>query len=66
MPCQRVNDLPADACPSAKCVVWYSQGDVVEVVVDGRVISVQLVGRKGRRSRIAITAPAGSKFIEKS
>ncbi|PQO28511.1 hypothetical protein DTL21_28335 [Bremerella cremea] len=43
-------------------VDWYSQGESQTVEVDGVCIVIRLVGRKGRRARIAITAPLGAKF----
>jgi hypothetical protein len=41
---------------------WYSEGEARTVEIGGVQIVVRLVGRKGRRSRISITAPAGSVF----
>jgi hypothetical protein len=41
---------------------WYSEGESRVVEVDGVRVTVRLVGRKGRRARIAITAPSGAKF----
>lgn len=50
--------LPA-AC---KCVDWYAEGESRTVEVDGVRITVRFIGRKGRRGRIAIEAPAGTQF----
>jgi hypothetical protein len=41
---------------------WYSQGQSRTVHVAGVLMTVRLIGRKGRRSRIAIEAPAGAVF----
>jgi hypothetical protein len=49
----------AEECQS---IDWYHEGETRKVEVAGVEISVRLVGRKGRRARIAITAPAGSLF----
>lgn len=41
---------------------WYGEGDTRTVEVDGIEVVVKFVARKGRRARIAITAPAGATF----
>jgi hypothetical protein len=41
---------------------WFSEGEAKVVEVDGVRITVRFIGRKGRRCRIAIEAPAGTKF----
>ena len=43
-------------------IEWYSEGQTRIVDVRGVQIAIRLVARKGRRSRIAITAPAGAVF----
>ncbi len=48
---------------ACQCIDWYSEGQGREVVINGHVITVRLVARKGRRSRIAITVPAGARFL---
>jgi hypothetical protein len=49
--------------PSAsRCIDWYSPGEERLVEVGGIQVAVGLVGRKGRRARIAITAPPGATF----
>jgi hypothetical protein len=42
---------------------WYAEGESRTVVVDGVQVTVRYVGRKGRRSRIAVVAPAGAAFV---
>jgi hypothetical protein len=41
---------------------WYSEGQSRVVEVAGVRITVRFVGRRGRRGRIAIEAPAGAVF----
>jgi len=43
-------------------VDWYSEGESKTVEVDGVRIIVRFIGRRGRRGRIAIEAPAGAVF----
>jgi hypothetical protein len=50
---------PAKACQS---IDWYAEGDERIVDADGIQIAVRFIGRKGRRGRIAITAPPGAVF----
>jgi hypothetical protein len=46
----------------SKSVEWYHEGQERVVEADGVQITVRFVGRKGRRGRIAITAPVGAAF----
>lgn len=50
--------------PSAasQCIDWYSEGEERIVEAGGIRVVVRFVGRKGRRGRIAITAPPGAVF----
>ena len=41
---------------------WYAKGQCRTVDVDGQQITIRFVGRKGRRIRIAISAPSGAVF----
>jgi len=41
---------------------WYSDGQSRTVECDGVRMTVRFVGRKGRRCRIVIEAPAGAVF----
>jgi hypothetical protein len=50
--------------PSSQSVDWYHEGESRTVEVNGVQVTVRLIGRKGRRSRIAIVAPAGAAFRE--
>jgi hypothetical protein len=52
---------PAEA-PTSTCIDWYSEGETRVVEVDGVRVVVRFVGRKGRRGRIVIEAPAGAVF----
>lgn len=52
--------------PVVRSVDWYAQGDAQVVELDGKQIVVRLVGRKGRRARIAIVAPETASFNAKS
>jgi hypothetical protein len=54
-----------DVLPSAQtsCSIdWYAEGQFRTVEVDGVQIRVRFIGRKGRRGRIEIEAPAGAVF----
>ncbi len=46
----------------SKSVEWYHEGDERTVEAGGIQITVRFVGRRGRRGRIAITAPPGATF----
>ena len=48
-----------DTCQS---IDWYAEGESRVVESGGVRIEVRLVARKGRRSRIAVTAPSGATF----
>jgi hypothetical protein len=50
------------AAPTCRCLDWYSEGETRVVEIDGVRVTVRFVGRKGRRGRIAIEAPAGTVF----
>jgi len=43
-------------------IEWYAEGQSRVVEFDGVRVTVRLVGRKGRRARIAITTAAGAVF----
>jgi hypothetical protein len=56
-------NVPArEGAPSSQSIDWYAEGEARDVEVAGVRVTVRLVGRKGRRARIAITAPAGALF----
>ena len=46
----------------SRSIEWYAEGQTRAVEIHGVRITVRLVGRKGRRARIAITAPVGAAF----
>ena len=48
-----------DAPTVSQSIEWYAEGQTRAVEVDGVRITVRVIARKGRRSRIAITAPVG-------
>jgi len=47
---------------TSQSVDWYSEGQERIVDIGGVRIVVRFVGRRGRRGRIAITAPPGAVF----
>lgn len=47
---------------TSQSIDWYSEGQSRTVEIDGVQIIVRFIGRKGRRGRIAIEAPAGAVF----
>ena len=48
--------------PTSQSIDWYAEGQSRTVDVDGVRVTVRFVARKGRRARIAITAPAEAVF----
>ncbi len=46
----------------SQSIDWYAEGEERIVEAGGIEIAVRFVGRKGRRGRIAITAPPGAAF----
>ena len=55
-------EAPIAGPPRSQCIDWYAEGQARIVEVGGVQVTVRYVGRKGRRARIAITAPAGAVF----
>ena len=51
---------PTKGC---QCIDWYTEGEERIVEADGIRVVIRFVGRKGRRGRIAITAPPGAAFL---
>jgi hypothetical protein len=49
--------------PTSRLIDWFSEGETRVVEVDGVRVVVRFVGRKGRRGRIVIEAPAGAVFL---
>ena len=47
---------------ASQCIDWYAEGEERVVEAGGIRVVVRFVGRKGRRGRIAITAPPGAVF----
>jgi hypothetical protein len=47
---------------TCQSIEWYGEGQIRVVEVDGVRITIRFVGRRGRRGRIAITAPPGTLF----
>jgi|GEM_PF-3546782 len=48
--------------PRSRSIDWYAEGQSRTVEVDGVRVTVRFIGRKGRRGRIEIEAPAGAVF----
>lgn len=57
------NTATAQQVPPSVTIDWYSEGDARIVQVGEVQIEVRMVGRNGRRARIAIKAPAGAVFV---
>lgn len=51
---------------TAEAISWFAEGDGKSVEVAGISVTVRFVGRKGRRVRIAITAPPGARFVDEA
>jgi len=68
MESQRKNDQNATGnrthvpAPASQSIDWYAEGEERIVEADGVRVVVRFVGRKGRRGRIAITAPPRAAF----
>jgi hypothetical protein len=56
------DSIVGPALVTSQFIDWYHEGESRTVEVNGLHIVVRFVGRKGRRARIAITAPAGVVF----
>lgn len=52
-------DVPTETSQS---VDWYHEGEERVVEANGVQVVVRFIGRRGRRARIAIVAPAGATF----
>ena len=72
--CEKMSDAQQDRnrdttvhqrLPSSvsQCIDWYAEGEERVVEAGGIRIVIRFVGRKGRRGRIAITAPPGATFL---
>ena len=48
--------------PTTVCVDWYSEGESRTIDCGDVRVTVRFIGRKGRRGRIKIEAPAGAVF----
>ena len=55
----RIDPRESRDCHSTE---WYAQGKSRVVAIDGVRVTIRLVGRHGRRARIAITASLGTVF----
>ena len=54
----------ADA-PTSQLIDWYAVGQGCVIEVGGATVSLRVVGQKGRRTRIAVVAPAPATFSAK-
>jgi hypothetical protein len=68
-PSGRVPMCDAHAAPRSsvrtETIDWYAEGESRIVRVSDVEVHVRFVGRKGRRGRIVISAPAGARFVAK-
>ncbi|QDU28510.1 hypothetical protein ETAA8_36120 [Anatilimnocola aggregata] len=48
--------------PTCQNIDWYSEGETRVVRFDGVEMRIRFIGRKGRRGRILVEAPAGAVF----
>jgi hypothetical protein len=58
----RYDDSFSSELRTSQSIDWYASGQSRTVEINGVQVTVRFVGRKGRRARIAIVAPAGSIF----
>lgn len=47
---------------TSQCIDWYSEGETRIVRIGKIEVRVRFVGRRGRRGRIVVEAPAGAVF----
>ena len=61
---RRANGRTGETTPpeTSQCVDWYHDGKTRTVEINGVRVTVRVVGRQARRTRIAIIAPAGASF----
>ena len=59
---QQPREPAREARATSKSIDWYAEGQSRVVDVAGVQITVRFIGRKGRRGRIEIEAPAGAVF----
>ena len=57
-----IADRARTSVNASQSIDWYAEGEERIVEAGGVQIAVRFVGRKGRRGRIAITAPPGAAF----
>ena len=50
----------AESRATSQCIDWFHEGETKVVEIDGVRVIVRFIGRKGRRGRISIEAPAGA------
>jgi hypothetical protein len=57
-----MSEQPVSHDQPCQSIDWYAEGEGRVVEVGGVRVTIRLVGRKGRRSRIVIAAPTGARF----
>ena len=62
-PKQIAQSSKPDGLNEGQHIEWYYPGQSRSLEVGGVQVTVRFVGRKGRRGRIAITAPPGAVFL---
>src|SRR4029453_4983501 len=60
--CEPQASPAAAPAQTSQSIEWYAEGQERTVDVGGVRVTVRFIGRKGRRGRIAIEAPAGAVF----
>jgi hypothetical protein len=59
------NTLPGNQAVS-QSIDWYHEGESRTVEIGDLYVTVRFIGRKGRRARIALVAPAGASFCQRN
>lgn len=54
-----IGDKKAD---QSQMIDWYSEGEERTIEIGEVQVTVRFIGRKGRRGRISVVAPAGAVF----
>jgi hypothetical protein len=57
---------PVVGSQTSQSIEWYAEGESRTVEVAGIQVTIRFIGRKGRRGRILIEAPAGAVFRTES
>ena len=61
-PSDSTPSAPANRASRSRSTDWYSEGQGCVVRIGNEYVVFKVLGRKGRRARVQIEAPAGAEF----